>query len=277
MKNKFQIGELSKIFDISTDTLRHYDRIGLLKPEYDEKNHYRYYSLRHFFVLSRILFFKSLDVSLGDIKAYMHQKNTLNLLSLLRKKEEDIDVKLHRLMNLKHKIQTKRMLLESIDQQLNSVSIKAIPERKGIFLKMNATESDFEIKQAFKESEKYLKTSSWLIEGQVYTSVSQESLLNKQFTQFRYFLEIIIADEDYSGKLTTIPAQDYACVTFLGPYRDMSTHYSALTQWIADNGYHIAGDSIEKNIVDYDFSDSENEYISEIQIPITRCKQAFFP
>jgi effector-binding domain-containing protein len=30
------------------------------------------------------------------------------------------------------------------------------------------------------------------------------------------------------------------------------------------------GDSIEKNIVDYDFSDSENEYVSEIQIPIRK-------
>lgn len=34
------------------------------------------------------------------------------------------------------------------------------------------------------------------------------------------------------------------------------------------NGYEITGNSIEKNIVDYDFSDSEEEYISEIQIPV---------
>ena len=55
MKDKFLIGELSKIFNISTDTLRHYDKIDLIKPEYDEKNDYRYYSIRNLFKLSRIL------------------------------------------------------------------------------------------------------------------------------------------------------------------------------------------------------------------------------
>ena len=54
-------------------------------------------------------------------------------------------------------------------------------------------------------------------------------------------------------------------MAFLGPYRDMGNHYQLLIRWIEENGYQIAGDSIEKNIVDYDFSDSENEYISEIQ------------
>lgn len=43
-----------------------------------------------------------------------------------------------------------------------------------------------------------------------------------------------------------------------------------LIRWIEENGYQIAGDSIEKNIVDYGFSDSENEYITEIQIPIIK-------
>ena len=35
MKNSelFQIGEVSRLFHISVSILRHYDRIGLLKPE----------------------------------------------------------------------------------------------------------------------------------------------------------------------------------------------------------------------------------------------------
>ena len=48
----------------------------------------------------------------------------------------------------------------------------------------------------------------------------------------------------------------------------MNRHYEILISWIELNGYEITGNSIEKNIVDYDFSDSEEEYISEIQIPV---------
>ena len=48
----------------------------------------------------------------------------------------------------------------------------------------------------------------------------------------------------------------------------MNRHYEILIAGIELNGYEITGNSIEKNIVDYDFSDSEEEYIAEIQIPV---------
>lgn len=42
----FRIGEMAKLFHMSMSTLRHYENIGLLKPEMvDQKNGYRYYSV----------------------------------------------------------------------------------------------------------------------------------------------------------------------------------------------------------------------------------------
>ncbi|MBF4693511.1 MerR family transcriptional regulator [Fusibacter ferrireducens] len=273
MKDKFLIGELAKMFNISTDTLRHYDRIGLLKPECDPNNDYRYYDIRSFFKLSRILFFKNLDISLEEINRYMKHKNTSNLVSLLKRKEEEIDHKINRLMNLKNKIQTKLELLENIDNELDEIKIKRIPARRGIFLDMNDVASDYEIKKAFKANEQYLKTSSWLIEGQIYTSLSKENMDQGIFTRFRYFIEVVSVDSEQFSQTVEIPEQDCACITFEGPYCEMPKYYEVLTCWIRENGYVIAGDSIEKNIVDYDFSDSEYEYVSEIQIPIERASQ----
>jgi DNA-binding transcriptional MerR regulator len=268
MKDKFLIGELAKLFDISTDTLRHYDRIDLLKPDNNLSNDYRYYSLGNFFKLSRILFLKSLDISLGDIKKYMSNKNRSNLLDMLKRKEEEIDIKLIRLSNLKKKIQTKVELLESIHGELDQVRIKRIPERIGVFPDMKDVENDFEVIQALKKNERYLKSSSWLIEGQVYTSLSKENMEKRILNKFRYFIEVVTFDPIPHTHIEVIPESEYACIAFLGPYRDMGKHYELLIRWIDENGYKIAGDSIEKNIVDYGFSDSENEYISEIQIPI---------
>ena len=270
MKDKFLIGELSKIFNISTDTLRHYDKIDLIKPEYDENNDYRYYSIRDFFRLSRILFFKNLDISLSEIKKYMGNKNTNNLLCLLKKKEEEIDIKINKLVNLKKNILTKLELLENIEGDLNQIIIKKIPQRIGAFIDVNNVESDYEIKQTFKRNEKYLKISSWLTEGQIYTSLSKENMDKGILNKFRYFIEIVPIDSELYKQLTVFPEHEYVCMAFLGPYRDMGNHYQLLIRWIEENGYQIAGDSIEKNIVDYDFSDSENEYISEIQIPIIK-------
>jgi len=270
MKDKFLIGELSKLFNISTDTLRHYDRIDLLKPHCDENNSYRYYSVRDFFKLSRILFLKNLDISLEDIKRYMRNKNTGNLLNLLKNKEEEIDNKINRLINLKKKIQNKLEMLESTKSELEQVKVKTIPERIGVFLDMNEIENDYDIKQAFKENERYLKASSLLIEGQVYTSLTKENMERQVFDKFTYFIEIMSSDEEVSKQLKSIPEHEYACLTFVGPYQDIDRHYVELISWIGDNGYVITGDSIEKNIVDYDFSDLEYEYVSEIQIPIEK-------
>ena len=274
MKDKFLIGELARLFNISSDTLRHYDKIGLLKPEQDHDNRYRYYSIRNFFALSRILFFKNLGISLTDIKSYMSRKNASNLKMLLRLKESELDSKIHSLINLKTKITNKLELLENIEDQMDVIKIKRIPQRKGVFLDIGNAKDDSEMKQTFKRHEHLLQLSSWLIEGQIYTSLALESMQSQRFNQFRYFIEIVSVDDREYDQLCDIPESDYACVVFSGPYKGIELHYRALIQWIDENGYIVAGDSIEKNIVDYDFAESEKEYISEIQIPILKVSEA---
>ncbi|BEP29427.1 MerR family transcriptional regulator [Helicovermis profundi] len=270
MKDKFLIGELAKLCNISTDTLRHYDKLGLFKPQYDNKNNYRYYDIRSLFKLSRILFLKNLDISLNEIKDYMNNKNTDNLKNMLRKKETEIDFRIHQLTNLKSKIQSKLELLDSFKTEVDQIKIKTINKRYGIFMDMNELKNESEIKQAFKKSENYLKISSWLIEGQIYTSLSKKNMDNAIFDKFRYFIEIDSIEEETNNHLTILSKQEYACLIVLGPYQDMITHYQKLVEWIKSNDYEIAGDSIEKNIIDYDFSDYELEYVSEIQIPIKK-------
>lgn len=45
MEERFFIGEAAKAVNTTPETLRHYDRIGLVKPsEKDEWTHYRYYT-----------------------------------------------------------------------------------------------------------------------------------------------------------------------------------------------------------------------------------------
>ena len=270
MKEKFLIGELAKLFNISTDTLRHYDRMDVLKPEHNSMNHYRYYDIRSIFKLSKILFLKNLGISLNEINEYMKNRNIDNLVGMLKKKDRELDAKIHQLMNLKHKIHSKLELLENYGDELNHIKVKKIDRRYGIFLDMADLKDEYEIKQAFKKSQKYLKISSWLIEGQIYTSISKKNIDKSIFNKFRYFIEIECIEEDVHKNLEIIPESEYACKIVLGPYSDMADHYKELVGWINDKGYKIIGDSIEKNIVDYDFTESESDYVSEIQIPIAK-------
>lgn len=270
MKEKFLIGEISRIFNISTDTLRYYDKIGLLKPEYDEANRYRYYSVEKFFTLSRILFLKSLDISLKDIKNYLNNQSTDNLLMLLKSEKAEIDRKINRLINLKRKISNKIELIQDANKHINQIRVERFPERWGVFIDIENIDNEYEIKSSFKKHQVHFRMSSWLIEGQIYTSISKKDILGGRFEQFNYFIEILSREEESSLKMQVLPENDYACIVFCGSYSKIEYYYRKLINWIEENDYIIAGDSIEKNIVDYGFSNYEEEYISEIQIPIIK-------
>lgn len=270
MKDKFLIGELANIFNISSDTLRHYDKINLLKPDDNQKNKYRYYSIRKFFLLSRILFLKNLNIPLDGIKEYLKDQSSDHLLKLLTEKDDAIDKEIEHLQNMKLKIKSKMDLIHESSLYLDEIRIRHIPERKGVFLNIENTEDDAERKRSFTAHESFLKVSSWLVEGQIYTALSMTNILNRKFLDFNYFIEIVSAENTPSTQISTLPEMDYACLIFKGPYSQFVHAYDKLLVWIKAHHYTIVGDAIEKNIMDYGFTSSEEDYISEIQIPIVK-------
>ena len=104
-KELFQIGEVSRLFHISVSILRHYDKIGLLQPEYtDPDSGYRYYSTRQFECLNTIRYLRALDMSLDKIALFLKNRNldTIQELLLQQKKE----------------VQQKRLELELIERKI---------------------------------------------------------------------------------------------------------------------------------------------------------------
>lgn len=65
--NKYQIGELAKLANITERTLRYYDKIGLLKPTTVLSNRYRQYTDSDLLKLQKILSLKHLGFSIEEI------------------------------------------------------------------------------------------------------------------------------------------------------------------------------------------------------------------
>ena len=85
----YTIGVFSKINKITTKTLRHYDEIGLLKPEHVDKfTAYRYYTTEQLPKLHEILALKQMGLALQDIKEVIDNPASLNI--FLKLKEEEI-------------------------------------------------------------------------------------------------------------------------------------------------------------------------------------------
>jgi len=94
LKKYFTIGEISKIYNFSVHSIRHYHKKGVIEPSYiDEETGYRYYSFERFQYFSRLKYLRSLGLSLDQIKNIFDSgsskelKNILDKLKLDKEKE----------------------------------------------------------------------------------------------------------------------------------------------------------------------------------------------
>lgn len=69
---RLMIGKVASLYDITVQTLRHYDKIGLFQPELvNPETGYRYYSVIQLRQLEYILFLRQLNFSLPEIQKVM--------------------------------------------------------------------------------------------------------------------------------------------------------------------------------------------------------------
>ena len=92
MDDLYSIGETAKLNDVSIKSLRHYDEIGLLKPRYiDPETGYRYYVYSQFSFIDKIKRFKSVGMSLKELKELFQGKDLNRLAEFLEAEKKKLD------------------------------------------------------------------------------------------------------------------------------------------------------------------------------------------
>lgn len=66
------VGEISKALGISNETIRHYVQEGIIAPHKNPENNYWEYSSEDFIRLSDVLFYRSVGLSIKEIKRIMN-------------------------------------------------------------------------------------------------------------------------------------------------------------------------------------------------------------
>ena len=86
-----QIGEFSKICQVSVKTLHHYDKIGLLAPaEVDRFTGYRYYQLEQIDSMNYIQRLKRYGFSLEEIQQIISLSDTKEISRRLRQQKDKL-------------------------------------------------------------------------------------------------------------------------------------------------------------------------------------------
>lgn len=271
MKNKFTIGEMSKLHKTPVKTLRYYDEIDLFKPAgIDEHNGYRYYATEQFEQLNIINYLKALGVPLKDIKSQLEHRNFDEFVALLVKQREITAQTIRELERIERRIVNRIEELRQVKEikELGVVTIQTIPERKIVELRDNIfTEHQLEISLRKLEGLMSNMTSSAFV-GRVGLKVSLTNIRKNKFDEYS---SVFILLEEKCGDdelVTVLPEAGYACVHFNGNHSQSPRYYHMLLAYIKEHGFEINGDSIERTIVDQFISKNNEDYLTEIQIPI---------
>lgn len=133
MKKYFSVGEAAKAVHTTSETLRHYDRIGLVKPSRkDEWTHYRYYTEQDIVRLNTVRALQLMDLPLQEIKKVLEYDDLEKIVAFLAQAEKKADEKITALQYSKSKIQLAKADYERKlrqQQKFNSTFLKDYPER----------------------------------------------------------------------------------------------------------------------------------------------------
>ncbi len=259
------IGEFSKISRVSAKTLRYYDLIGLLKPEYVSRDTgYRYYEISQLRTMLLIARLKQYGFSLPEIAAYLSSQSDAYLLDVMQRKKSELKSQLldqQRIINLMDQDIKKIERCEYIMQSEYLVKTTEFKPLKVFSVRKKMSLKDFGV--AYSELFAAMENNNVEPSGPC-ISVYHDEDFNPENSD----IEVgIVADNEKSRNL----APGLCCyVTRIGPYDDFSPCYTALAEWIEREGYRISGPAIELYVKGCSDGISPDEYVTEIYCPISK-------
>lgn len=262
----YKIGMFANMNRVTIKTLRYYDEQKLLVPVYvDEENGYRYYAAGQMAQLHRIIALKNMGFSIDDIRKIMDGAEEKSF--LLEKKQEI----LKELALLTEKLSQVESYLARESMNLSApVLIKEIP--KVIVCTMTQRIQSYDA----------------LFELMPQMGAQME-MLDCKCAQpaycFTHYLEPGYKEEDILVEIceaVTEKKQDFgeivfkvfpkvpmaACIFHKGSYNTLHKSYAMLLQYIEENRYEICGNIRESYIDGVWNKETENEWLTEIQIPV---------
>lgn len=110
-----RIGELAKLFQIRTSTLRFWEDEGLVHSRRETSSGYRLYSLKSYFEVCEVSFFRNMGIPVKRL-AGISTMSCDELLELLSTTERSIDAEIVSLSDVKQRIEEQKRLIGEVDQ-----------------------------------------------------------------------------------------------------------------------------------------------------------------
>lgn len=266
-----KIGDFSRLGRVPIKTLRYWDEIGLLKPDFvNRENGYRFYSPGKLSTVHQIVQMKELGLFLEDIAAVL--KNGVNRdqwINLLRSRKKSLTEELALCTTTISKIDRMITLAET-EEPMSNVEIRELPEV--IVASMRTTIPSYSalfsvvppMGDIMRKQGAVCRTPAYCF------NIYHDGEYREKDIDVEICEAVVEARKESDGvvykKLPKIPAA--AVIMHQGAYESLGESYSKLFLWIETNGYQIDGNPRESYIDGiWNFEDS-TQWKTEIQVPV---------
>jgi MerR family Zn(II)-responsive transcriptional regulator of zntA len=121
MKDNYSIGDLVKELKINKETIRYYEKIGLLGEPKKDKTGYRVYSKEDIELIRAILIIKNFGFSLKEIRMLIHDEILCGDIETIKR---IVDNKLNEINEKINELELTKNLLKKVKENVLSQNIK---------------------------------------------------------------------------------------------------------------------------------------------------------
>lgn len=273
-KDLLSITELAKLRRTTSETLRHYDRINLLKPYYiDPETGYRYYSIRQYEKLGTILELRQLGMSLPEIQNYFADRNLKKSINILTDFQKKVEKQLKELEMNNEILKRKLEFLDGVTKLPESNTIIPIyfPERYMITFGEKAG-GPREHAYAYTRLEQHLNEVAPILASDRIGVYADESILEKSTKPIKAIPMIFIEKKDFESEyMRTIPAGYYLCMYYNNGRLEMyHESFEILKDYMKEHDYEICGPIFQIYKIDVTITNNYMETVLEIQVPVKK-------
>ncbi len=270
-KGLFSIGEVSKLFHISVSSLRHYENVGLIHPEYTSPDTgYRYYGTEQFEVLNTIRYLRALDIPLAEIEDFLKNRDISNIEEKLIQQKKIVLEKQKELKRVEQKISHRlNSLSEAQNMPLDTVSLVQLPAKRIVWVDAPLKIKDSQDMEASIRKLDQSRTEAVVFLGKVGLGISAEHLQKAEYAKYDGIF-LILDDEDiYDGETITVAETLCVRLCFRGSHAEAPEQYKKLLDYINKHQMQIVGFSREITLIDYGITNDPEKFVIEICIPVS--------
>ena len=267
MKDYYKINEIARLYGIGVDSLRYYEKLGILKPRRDT-NGYRLYNLKDMYKLNVIRDLRRLDFSMQQIKDYLEGQTVDHTLALLRQEQALVQAQIQELQTKARLLQRRiAALTEARSIVPGAITLRTLPQRPCVQFSANITrdeEMDFVMKKLHRKHEDKIRDFGNQTFG---AFLAMDELM--QGIPNVYDAVFSVLEEDAADYDFVLPAGVYLSYFYQGSYQQNRSRVQEVLAYAASHGLTLAGTPFELYEIDNRDTVQEAEFLTEIQVAIS--------